>query len=268
MHLFYFLSALSFLLPACTKSEVKTINISGSSTVAPLVVELAKVYESTHPHIRINVQTGGSSRGISDAIKGLSDIGMVSRHLKGTEQNLKPITIARDGIGIICNKDVQIQDLSSQQLKDIFTGKITNWRELTQQDLAVTVIHKAQGRSTSELFIEHLSLKYPEVKAQIIIGDNEQGIKNAAHIPGSIGYVSIGAAEHAIKSGVPIKLVRLDGQEASSNAVAQGNFPILRPLNLVLHGEPSPEVQAFVEFAQSQVIADIVRKLDFVPKNF
>ena len=104
------------------------LNITGSSTVAPLVLEIAKLYEKTHMGVRIDVQTGGSSRGINDARRGLADIGMVSRALKPSEKDLSPYLIAMDGIAIILHKSNLVTKLSDSRMsqRDVAVLKIRN----------------------------------------------------------------------------------------------------------------------------------------------
>ncbi|NRA65171.1 MAG: phosphate ABC transporter substrate-binding protein [Pseudobacteriovorax sp.] len=247
-------------------NQSNRISVTGSSTVAPLIAEIAKEYESKHPNIRIDVQTGGSSRGILDARQQTSDIGMVSRALKPAENDIKPVLIARDGVGVVVNSSVTIDALSKADLTKLYLKKIQNWSELGGPDLKVTVIHKAQGRSTAEVFLEYLSLQYTNVQADIIIGDNEQAIKNIDSIPGAIGYVSIGAAEYSMKQGSKIKLLELEGIAATTKTVANGTYPISRELNIVLNPkQDKTHVQKFVEYASSAQTNEIVRSLDFVP---
>jgi len=110
------------------------------------------------------VQTGGSSRGVSDARAGLADIGMASRALKNDEKDLLQFTIALDGISVILNKANPVESLNKQQIIDIYTGKIVNWETVGGNDAPITVINKAEGRSTLELFLHYFGLKNTEVK--------------------------------------------------------------------------------------------------------
>ena len=103
------------------KSQGKLV-LTGSSTVAPLAAEIGKRFEAGHPGVRVDVQSGGSSRGVTDARKGLANIGMVSRALKDEEKDLKAFSIARDGVGITLHKDNPVQTLSDRQVVDIYTG--------------------------------------------------------------------------------------------------------------------------------------------------
>jgi phosphate transport system substrate-binding protein len=148
----------------------------------------------------VDVQTGGSSRGIADARKGLADIGLVSRGLGPGESDLRASTIAIDGISVIVHASNAVAALSDAQIRAIYSGAGSNWREFGGVDRRITVVNKAAGRSTLELFLDHFGLRNSDVKAQVVIGDNQQGIKTVAGNRGAIGYVSIGTAEYAAAS--------------------------------------------------------------------
>ncbi|MCP4256882.1 MAG: phosphate ABC transporter substrate-binding protein [Ketobacter sp.] len=254
-----------FALNKKPELSLTKITVSGSSTIAPLVSVIAKIYESNNPDVRIDVQSGGSSRGIADTRSGLSDIGLVSRSLNKDEQDLIAHKIAMDGISLILNKENPVGELTHQQIVDIYTGVISNWKEIGGKDEAITVVNKAEGRSTLELFQAFFGVKGSQIQADIVIGENEQGIKAVAGNPGAIGYVSIGSAEFSRNQGVPIKLLPLDGVSASTASLRSGEFPISRPLNLVTSKSPSEEVKKFIAFAQSSVVRGSVEAQYFVP---
>ncbi|MEA5574395.1 phosphate ABC transporter substrate-binding protein [Calothrix sp. UHCC 0171] len=239
--------------------------LTGSSTVAPLAAEIGKRFESEHPDVRVDVQTGGSSRGIADARTGVANIGMASRSLKEEEKDLQGFAIARDGVGIILHKDNPVKSLSNQQVVDIYTGKINNWQQVNGKNAPITVVNKAEGRSTLELFLSYFQLKNSDIKASVVIGDNQQGIKTVAGNPNAIGYISIGTAEFSSNNGVTIKLLPLNGIAATTENVQNGTFPLSRPLNLVTKTQPQGLDKAFIEFAQSPQVHDIVKNQDFVP---
>lgn len=255
----------AWLLGSGIGNAAERVVVTGSSTIAPLVAEIAKRYEQLHPDVRIDVQTGGSHRGMSDARRGLADIGMVSKALKEEERDLIPVTIAYDGVTMIVHADNPVEELSAAEIVDIYTGKIGNWAALGGPDKDVVVVNKAEGRSTLESFLEHFKLKSNQIKADVVAGDNEQAIKAVAGNSYSIGYVSVGNAEYDVKKGVPIKLLPLDGVPASRETVAAQKFPIVRPLNLVLAKEPVGLVLDFVTFATSENVRDIVESFYYVP---
>ncbi|MBI1390620.1 MAG: phosphate ABC transporter substrate-binding protein [bacterium] len=265
------------LLSACNQSTADTsadndssavtgkLVLAGSSTVAPLAQEIGQRFEQEHPNVRVDVQTGGSSRGISDARSGLADIGMASRALKEDERDLTAHTIALDGICVILHADNPVESLSDDQVRAIYRGQLTNWNEVGGQDAPITVVNKAEGRSTLELFLHYYGMESTEVEASVVIGDNEQGIKTVSTNPASIGYVSIGAAEFAAEDGVSIKLLPMDGVAPTTQNVRNGSFPLSRPLNLITQGDVDGLSRTFIDYAQSSEVNDLITGLYFVP---
>ncbi len=250
---------------ASNKPGMERLVLTGSSTVAPLAAEIGRRFEALHSNVRVDVQTGGSSRGINDVRSGLADIGMASRALKENESGLFSFTIATDGIGMIVNRANPVTALDRQQIIDIYTGKITDWQAVGGNADPITVVNKAEGHSTLELFLHHFDLQNSAVKAHVIIGDNQQGIKTVAGNPDAIGYVSIGSAEYEAQHDAAIKLLPLDGVAASVENVQNGAFPLARPLNLVTRSEPAGIIKAFIEFARSRQVDDLVMAQYFVP---
>lgn len=247
------------------ESKIETLVLTGSSTIAPLTAEIGKRFESLHGNVRVDVQTGGSSRGVSDARTGLADIGMASRALKDYEKELLSFTVALDGISVILNKANPVEALNKQQIIDIYTGKIINWKAVGGNDAPITVVNKAEGRSTLELFLHYFGLKNTDIKPQVVIGDNQQGIKTVVGNPDAIGYVSVGTAEYEASQGAAIKLLPLEGIAASVENVRNRSFPLSRPLNLVTRAEPVGIAKAFIEFARSSQVNDLIEAQYFVP---
>jgi phosphate transport system substrate-binding protein len=250
--------------PAADQLTGKLV-ITGASTLAPLIAEIGKRFESLYPAVRIDVQSGGSSRGVADARQGLADIGMVSRAMKEDERDLSAFPVARDGVCPILHQENPVQALADEQIVAIYTGTITNWKAVGGTDAPITVVNKAEGRSTLEVFLHYFKLKNVDVKAQVVIGDNEQGVKTVAGNRNAIGYVSIGTAEYDATHGVPIKLLPIGGVAASTESVRKGSFPLSRPLHLVTRTSPSGLAKAFIEYAQSRAVHDLIKQQYFVP---
>jgi len=245
--------------------SIEKLVLTGSSTVAPLVAEIGKRFESLHPNVRVDVQTGGSSRGVTDTRTGLANIGMISRALKKNETDLLSFTIALDGISIIINQSNPVSSLSKQQIIDIYTGKIIDWHDVGGNNAPITVVNKAEGRSTLELFLHHFELTNTQVKPHVVIGDNQQGIKTVSGNPNAIAYVSIGAGEYEAEHNIPIKLLPLDGIGASVSNVHNRSFPLSRPLNLITSKQPGGIAKTFIEFARSVQVNDLIEAQYFVP---
>lgn len=251
----------------CGKRESSdAIMVTGSSTIAPLVADAAKQYEATHPGVRIEVQSGGSSRGISDATSGIADLGMISRSLNDEEKSkLTAHPLAMDGVCVIVHRDNPVKQLDKQQLIEIYTKKITNWKEVGGNDATIVVANKAGGRSTLEVFLHYLGLDHADVRADIVVGENLHAIHSVAGNPNTIGYVSIGTATAEEKAGTRIQLVTTGNIVPTMTSVKDGSFPITRPLNIVTDAETSPAAQAFFDYLMSTEIHDIIEKHFFVP---
>lgn len=210
------------------------------------------------------MQTGGSSRGINDARSGLANIGMASRALTANETDLFSYTIALDGIGIILNKANSVTSLNNQQIINIYTGKITNWQDVGGSNAPITVINKAEGRSTLELFLHYFGLLNTQIKPHVIIGDNQQGIKTIANNINAIGYVSVGAAAFEAAHNVAIRLLPLDGIPATVDHIRELSFPLSRPLNLICRQKPVGLTKIFIDFARSVKVQDLIEAQYFV----
>ena len=240
--------------------------INGSSTVAPILAEAAVRIEEKNSRLKIDVQTGGSTRGILDTRDGRNSAGMASRDLSADEADGLDIrAIAYDGIAMIVHADNPIGDLSRDQVRQLFTKEIDDWASVGAPAGAVHVVNKAEGRATLEVFLEYFELENRQIKADAVIGDNAQGVRLVAGDPQAIGYVSIGEALHAQERGVPIKLLAQGGILPTPETVADGSYPVRRTLNLLFRGEADrtgTEILAFLRSTQGQ---KIIRGLGFVP---
>ncbi len=240
--------------------------LTGSSTVAPVMHEIARRFETLHPEYRIDVQTGGSSRGIGDAKNGIADIGMASRDLKSSEKSgLVANRIAMDGICLIAHRSNPVMSLDTEQVRSIYRGGAKNWKALGGPDARIVVINKAEGRGTLEVFLKHFSLAIENIEADLIAGDNQQVIKSIQSNPHAIGYVSVGAADYEVKNGGQIKIIQSDGVSPTMNSIRSGQFPITRPLLLITKGQPQEDAARLIQFAQSDEVHDLIKAQYFVP---
>ncbi|PWK53884.1 phosphate ABC transporter substrate-binding protein [Pleionea mediterranea] len=263
---FTLLSAL--VLTSCNSQtdQENELMITGSSTIAPVLSEIAKAYERQYPNSRIEVQSGGSSKGLNDVRQGTSNIGMVSRRLKPSESDVQSYRIALDGLAIIVNQSNPIEEINSLQVIDIYLGKITNWKQLGGMDKEITVVSKAEGRSTLEVFSKYFGISYRDIQAHVIIGDNQQGIQTVNGNTGAIGYVSIGAAEYEeTHNNAAIKRLPLDGTAATTENLINQSYPIARDLNLVLKGKPSNLEQQFIDFSKSTDVIKYYHSHSLIP---
>ena len=263
------LLALTAALASCSpsgKTDQTKITATGSSTIAPLLSEIAKRYESSHPEMRIDVQTGGSSRGINDPVKDLADIGMSSRALKDSEKEGRvTYLLASDGVAFITNSANPVTSLTDEQLRGILTGSITNWSQVGGTDAEITMVNRAEGRSELELVTDYFKIPADGFSADIISGENQHALKTVAGDANAITYISVGAAEFDIAAGTPVKMLPLRGVAASSATVGSGEFPLTRPLILITKPDPPEAIVNFVSYARSLEVHDLVKQQSYVP---
>lgn len=249
------------------------LTLTGSSTIAPVILEIAKRFEKAHPGVRVDVQTGGSSRGIRDTKKGVADIGMSSRHLKVDESSdLDTTIIGWDGVAFVINRNNPVKELTQEQLRQIYLGKIDNWSIVGGPNERIVVSNRAAGRSELELVSKFLDIKPGDIQADIIDGETQQSLKSVITNTKAITYTSVGAAQDAVVHGEPLKLLPLDGVKASSESVQSGKFPLARPLILIvkkrgLSSSKANLVKEFLNFATDESVADIAIGLGFVPNQ-
>ncbi len=267
------------------------ITVAGSSTIRPIVQKATAEFKKTHPDIKFVVGGGGSSHGVKSVATAQVIIGMASRNLKDKETaewpDLVPTTIGRDGIALIVSSKNPISKITKQQVQDIYTGKITNWKELGGQDAPIALVSKEEGRSTLDLFLKYFDLEAEEVgegKAAVmkhrvkgvdeygqvtatLIGPNRAALAEIATKPRAIAYVSVGTAQEVAAKGGRIRLLELDGVPASVANVASQTYPLRRPLNVVTKGEATGAVKEFVDFLMRDEGQAIVAGLEFIPIN-
>ena len=239
--------------------------LTGSSTMAPLMSDIARRFTARHPGVTVEVQSGGTGRGIADARAGAAHIGMASRALGDKEKDLRGYPVGRDGIALIVNRANPITTLSQQQLRAVLTGKTTGWKAAGGRDAPIVVIGRSPGRASTEVIVHFLKIAEEELRPQHVRGDNPDLIAAVAADPNAIGFVSVGAVERAVSSGVAIRPLRAGDVEASVRNILSGDYPIARPLTLVTHQAPQGTTRAFIDYALSPAVADLVRKHEFIP---
>lgn len=257
----------------CAASSVLAIDISGASTVQPVVEKLVPLWVAQGGEA-VKVAGGGSGAGIKDATSGKSQIGMVSRDLKEEEKAaLKNTVIAIDALAIIVNKGNPVAGLTKAQLVDIYAGKIDNWQAVGGENRPIVRVSKEVGRSTLELFEHYTGLLSPDrkktdkpliSKQAYIIGSNLESLTLVGGMPGAIGYVSVGTARLLAQSGMPVKIIPLEGVDPSDEAIQAKRYPIVRPLNLV-YAKETAAVSGFLALALDAKGQDIVKSLGFLP---
>ncbi len=249
-----------------TLADVK-LQIAGSTTVLPVAEECARIFMEKHPGSRIDVSGGGSSHGVKAVADGTVDIGTASRDLKSTEMDANPDlvvhAVAKDGVAVTVHPSNSVTELTMEQLQDIYTGTITNWKDVGGTDSEIMVVTREEGSGTRDCF-EQAVMK--PIKAEItdhaIIQDSNG--KTRATVAGShqaIGFLSLGYVNSDVSA------IRLDGIEPTVESVQDGSYAISRTLWMITKGNPDSAEQAFLDFVIGHDGQKLVEDVRFIPVN-
>lgn len=245
------------------QTENVRIAISGSTSVGPLMEKLAESYEGKNEGVTIEINQVGSSAGIKDAINGVSEIGMASRELKDQEKaEVKGTAIAYDGIALIMNKSNTVKDLTMDQIKGIYTGQITNWKEIEGgKDAPIVVVSREEGSGTRDAFQEIIGYESEELTKEAMISNGNGGVKETVvGNENAIGFVSFEYLDDAIN------VATVEGAEASAEAVKNSSYKISRPFNIVTkEGNLTENGQKLIDFILSEEGQKIVSDNKLIP---
>ncbi|ALC87910.1 phosphate ABC transporter substrate-binding protein [Bacillus sp. FJAT-22090] len=226
-----------------------TVSISGSTSVGPLAEKLAAKYtEEDNTNIEINQI--GSSAGITNAISGVSEIGMSSRDLKEEEKanGLNEVVIAYDGIVVVTHPSNKVKDLTMEQIKQIFTGEVTNWKELGGNDMEIVVVSREDGSGSRDAFQEIVDYSSGELVRSAIIASGNGNIKTTvANNKHAVGFISFEYIDESIST------INVSGVEANAENVLQGKYSLSRPFLFVYkEGQLTDAGQRFIDFILSE----------------
>ncbi|MEI6293695.1 MAG: phosphate ABC transporter substrate-binding protein [Methanomicrobiales archaeon] len=246
----------------------KTIKVSGSTTVLPIAQDAADAFMTANPGTNLQVSGGGSGVGVQQIGDKLVDIGMSSRDITKDELAKYPsfvITpVALDGIAIIVNpQNNPVNSLSIAQIRDIYNGTITNWKDVGGKDMAIVVIGRDSASGTRTFFTDSVMNKKNYVKTQFEKNSNGAIQQSIAQTPGAIGYVGLGYIDPTVKA---IK-INVNGTlvEPSVKTVLDKSYPISRSLLMITNGQPTGLVKDYIDFILSPDGQKLVAKEGFVP---
>jgi len=253
------------LAGAQSSNEARPLVLTGSSTIYPLMLEIGRRFERLNPGVNIEVTSGGSGKGIADLRGGISDIAMVSRQLADNERDLFAFALCRDGAAIVVHRGNPLKGLSSRQLADVLTGKITDWKQLGVRPGPLKLAWRKEGQAIPELVMTHLKLKPEQIRSQATIFENEDAIAFVAKDRNAITLVALGVAEQSVKSGAAVKLLAYGGIPASTRSVRDHTYLLSRPLSLVTRTPPTGLQKRLIDYASSAAVTDLMEKHGFVP---
>ena len=235
----------------------------GSTSMKNVIAALTEGFAEVEPGVTVSYDPTGSGAGITGATDKTLDIGLSSRALKDEEKNdVDGTTVALDGIAIIVNKASKVADLSVDQLKQMFTGEITNWKDVGGEDGEIVLIGREAGSGTRDGFESIVDVKDSCKYAQELTATGAV-ISAVEANPLAIGYASLSAV------GDTVAMVTVEGVECSEDTVKDGSYKIQRPFVFVTNKSVtlSEQAQAFFDFATSKDAADLIRTAGAVPVN-
>jgi len=285
-HLSAFILLFSILLTACSSSSqpasdspASYIENKGSDTIVNLALAWAEQYQADHPEVRISVTGGGSGTGLAALINGTVDIANASRQIKDEEiaqaqaNGIEPVEhiIARDAIAVIVHPENPVSELTLQQISDIYSGKITNWKEVGGEDRPIVRLSRETNSGTHVYFLETvLRLGRKDDKTlfsmdTLLLPSSEGIIAEVRDNPNAIGYDGLGYVPHDVKK---IAIAKSAGEPyvlPSVETVNDKSYPIARDLYMYTAGEPTGIIKQYLDWILSPEAQEIVLQLGFVP---
>ncbi len=285
----FLLIVLLIALPGCRPASAAgggdaqtgklTIENKGSDTMVNLALAWAERYMAEHPEVRISVTGGGSGTGIAALINGTVDIANASRAIKPEEiaeaqaNGVTPVehVVARDAIAVIVHPSNPVSQLTIQQISDIYSGKITNWKDVGGEDRPIVLLSRETNSGTHVFFLEEVlrqgrkgdkTLFSPDT---LLLPSSEGIIAEVRDNPNAIGYDGLGYVTPEVKTIAVARSPAGPYVLPSAETVHSGQYPIARDLYMYTRGEPRGEIKAYLDWILSEEAQAIVRELGFVP---
>lgn len=238
------------------------VNTNGSTSMEKVMQVLIEAFKEQQPNVTVNYTGSGSGAGVTSAIDGTADLGLASRALKSEEEEkgAQANIVALDGVAVVVNPDNAVDDLTVDQIAQIFKGEITNWKDLGGADEEIAVYGREAGSGTRGAFEELVGVE-DACKYLNEYSSTGDVIGNVASNPSAIGYASLSAV------GDNVKAVKVNGVECSEATVQDGTYEIQRPLVMITKDgtQLSDAAQAFLDFAMSADAASLIAQAGAVP---
>jgi phosphate transport system substrate-binding protein len=256
--------ALGVCSPAFSANS--TLTIKGSTTVLPIAQAAAEEFMAKNPAVNISVQGGGSGVGIASLLDKTAAIADSSRTIKNEEvqkakaAGVNPFetVIAMDGIAVVVHPSNPVSKLTREQIKAVYTGKISNWAELGGRNMKIVAVSRDTSSGTFESF-EELALNKEKVRPDTLTTASNQGVaQTVAQTPGAIGYVGLGYLTKREKA------LDVDGVKCTKPNVLSKKYPLSRALYMYTNGAPAGDAKKFISFVLSREGQKIVAEEGFV----
>ncbi len=262
-----FAICLIFITISASSLSAKTLALKGSTTVLPIVQKCAEAYMVQNPDVIITISGGGSGNGIKSIIDNTSNIGTSSRFIK--EKEIKhaqskdvypvPFRIALDCIAPVLNSTNKVSNLSMDQLKNIYLGNITNWKDVGGQNGKIVVISRDSSSGTFGVWKNIVMKKKRVTPRALVLASNGSIVQAVAKTPNAIGYIGTG---YTTKN---IKIISINNVKPTEENTVNGSFPISRPLFMFTNNWPKGETMRFITFVLSKKGQALVAEAGSIP---
>lgn len=259
-----------FCLCSIQAMGAESLSVQGSTTVGPIAEAFAEYFQKTEASLSISVKKTGSSDGAAALVDGRCDVAIMSRFMKfdkefkvAVEKGIAPVAhvVAMDGVCVVVHPSNPIKDLTTKQVRDIYAGRIKNWKELGGADVAIVPISRDTSSGTYETFHGLVMNKEDMASNVEIVNSNPQAHARVKTTNGGIGYVGLGFLN------ADVKALKIDKIMPTKKTIASGVYPVSRPLYMFTNGYPKlgSLSHKYVSFYLSETGQDIVEEKGFVP---
>lgn len=253
-------------------SDSGLLTLAGSTALQPLADKAGKSFSEKYPDAVISVQGGGSGTGLNLVTEGSVDIGnsdvpaekKLDKELAGKLVDHKVCGI---GFAIVTNKAVKVETLTEQQIQDIFTGKITNWKEVGGQDLKIEVIHRAKSSGTRAAFKDTIMGGLDENDGIGIMQDSNGNVKKSLETTeGSVSYLALSYLTEDVRKN--LSAVKINGIDASNENITEGKYNFWAYEHMYTRGEATGLAKSFIEYMMSDENSALIKQMGYIPASY
>ena len=257
------------MLAGIAAANERSMVIDGSTTVGPIAKAFAEHFMSVNPDVNVTVSESGSGNGAKSLVNGLCHIGMLSRFMRQgefkecVENDVLPVAhvVALDGLPVIVHPSNPVSDLTIDQIQDIYTGRITNWKQVGGRNAPIVMISRDTNSGTYETFASLVMRRQSIAEGCEYVGSNGSMRSRVQSTPNAIGYAGIGFLDDTIKA------LRVGGVSPTLATVRSGEYPLARPLYMFTDGYPQmgTDLYRFITLYQTEEGQELVSDIGFVP---
>ncbi|MFL0195988.1 phosphate ABC transporter substrate-binding protein [Clostridium sp. WILCCON 0269] len=255
-----------------TNQEVSgSITLAGSTALQPLAEQIGKTFSEKNPKATINVQGGGSGTGLNLVLQGTANIGNsdVTAESKLSASDAKQLVdhkVCAIGFAVVVNPNVNVDSLTKDQIQKIFTGEVTNWKDVGGSDMKINVINRTKSSGTRATFKDTVMGGKEEKEGLGTTQDSNGNVENAIKTTeGSISYLALSYLTDAVKNNV--KALKIEGVEATSENIISGKYPFWSYEHMYTKGEAKDLTKAYIDYVLSDENKETVKKLGYIPMS-